>query len=109
MIMIVIYAVIEYICEYRKEGAKHFFKKLGSAILCCIIGILIASVILMPTIHSFMNSARSDEETICEYSGKYYQNIFTINLLTANPNNWSTIGVSSIILLMLPILWLRRK
>lgn len=109
MIMIAIYAVIEYICEYRKEGAKHFFKKLGSAILCCIIGILIASVILMPTIHSFMNSARSDEETICEYSGKYYQNIFTINLLTANPNNWSTIGVSSIILLMLPILWLRRK
>ena len=108
-IMIVIYAIIQYICEYRKEGAKHFFQKLGSAILCYIIGILIAGIILMPTIHSFINSARSDEETICQYSGRYYQNIFTINLLTTNPNNWSIIGVSSIILLMLPILWLKRK
>lgn len=108
-IMIVIYAIIQYICEYRKEGAKHFFQKLGSAILCYIIGILIAGIILMPTIHSFIHSARSDEETICQYSGRYYQNIFTINLLTTNPNNWSIIGVSSIILLMLPILWLKRK
>lgn len=108
-IMIVIYAMIQYICEYRKEGAKHFFQKLGSAILCYVIGILIAGILLMPTIHSFIHSARSGEETICEYNERYYQNIFTINLLTANDNNWSAIGVSSIILLMLPVLGLRRK
>ncbi len=108
-IMIVIYAIIQYICEYRKEGAKHFFKKLGSAILCYVIGILIAGIILMPTIHSFINSARSGEKTLCQYNEEYYQNIFTINLLTVNDNNWSAIGVSSIILLMLPVLWLRKK
>ena len=39
-IMIVIYAIIRYLCEYRKEGVKHFFRKLGSGILIYLIGIL---------------------------------------------------------------------
>ncbi len=108
-IMLVIYAIIQYICEYRKEGIKHFFKKLGSGILAYIIGILIASIILLPTIYAFFNSARTGEETICQYSLDYYKCLFSINLCTAYGDNWSYIGVSSIILLMLPILLMRRK
>ena len=108
-IIIVIYAIISYLCEYRKEGIKHFFKKLSSAVICYVIGILIASVILFPTIYAFMNSARSGEETICQYSSKYYLDLFTKNLVSAYGDNWSFIGVSSIILLMVPILWTRRK
>lgn len=108
-IVIVIYAVITYFCEYRKEGAMHFFKKLGSAVICYIIGILIASIILLPTAYAFINSARSGEDTICQYNIEYYKSVFGINLLTSYGDNWSFIGVSSIILLMLPILWVRRK
>lgn len=108
-IMLAIYAIIQYICEYRKQGVKHFLKKLGSATLAYIIGILIASIILLPTIYAFLNSGRTGEETICQYSLDYYKCLFTINLCTAYGDNWSYIGVSSIILLMLPILLMRRK
>lgn len=108
-IMLVIYAIIQYICEYRKEGVKYFFKKLGSAILAYIIGILIASIILLPTVYAFFNSARTGEECICQYSLDYYKCLFSINLCTAYGENWSYIGVSSIILLMLPILLMRRN
>ncbi len=108
-IMTVIYAIIRYVCEYRKEGIKHFLKKLGSAILCFIIGVLIASIILLPTIYAFLNSARSGEEVVYQYSSEYYKKLFTINLLSVYGENWSYIGVSSIILIMLPILLKRRK
>lgn len=108
-IMIVIYAIIHYACEYRKEGMKHFFKKIGSAVLSYMVGVLIAGIILLPTIYAFLNSARSGEEVICQYGLDYYKSLFSINLLTVYGENWSYIGVSSIILLMLPILWSRRK
>ncbi len=108
-IMLIIYAIIRYVCEYRKEGIKHFFKKLSKAIICYIIGVLIACFILLPTAYAFLNSARSGEETICKYGLDYYKSLFSINLLTSYGLNWSYIGVSSIILLMLPIIWLRRK
>ncbi len=108
-ILTFIYAIIRYICEYRKEGIKHFFKKLGGAVLCYMIGILIAGIILLPTAYAFLNSPRSGEEITIQYGMKYYRNLFTVNLLTSYDANWSMIGVSSIILLMLPILWSRRK
>lgn len=108
-IMIIIYAIIRYIVMYRKEGTKYFLKKLVKAISAYIIGILIAGIILLPTIYAFLNSARSGEEVICKYGQDYYKSLFSINLLTVYGENWSYIGVSSIILLMLPILWSRRK
>lgn len=108
-IMIVLYAIICYCCHYRKEGWNHCFKKVGSAFLSYLVGILIASIILLPTVYAFFNSARSGEETICQYALDYYKSLFSINLLSVYGENWSYIGVSSIILLMLPILWKRRK
>ena len=108
-IMIVIYAIIKYFCEYRKEGLKYFLQKLSSGIIIYIIGILIASIILFPTIYAFLNSARSGEENVCEYTLDYYKSLFSINLLTVYGENWSVIGVSSIILVMLPIFLSRIK
>lgn len=108
-IMIILYAILRYFFVYRKEGVTYFFKKLGGGILTYIIGILIAGVILFPTIYAFLNSARSGEEAICQYGLDYYKSLFSINLLTAYGDNWSFVGVSSIILLMLPILWIRKK
>ncbi len=108
-IMLVIYAIIRYLCEYRKEGVKHFFRKLGSGILIYVIGILIASIILLPTIYAFLNSARTGEDAICQYSLDYYKSLFSINLFTVYGDNWSYIGVSSVILVMLPVLLMRRK
>lgn len=108
-IMLIIYAIIRYLHEYRKEGVKRFFRKLGSGILIYVIGILIASIILLPTIYAFLNSARTGEDTICQYSLDYYKSLFSINLFTVYGDNWSYIGVSSIILVMLPVLLMRRK
>ncbi len=108
-IMIAIYAIIKYFCEYRKNGLKHFLQKLGSGIIIYIIGILIASVILFPTIYAFLNSARCEEEKVCEYTLEYYKSLFSINLLTVYGENWSFIGISSIILIMLPVFLSRIK
>lgn len=90
-IMLVIYAMIKYICEYRKEGRKYFWKKLGSGILAYIIGILIVGIILFPTIYAFFNSSRSGEEVICKYTLNYYKSLFSVNLLTVYGDNWSYI------------------
>lgn len=48
----IIYAIVKYIFEYN-NGLKEFLSKFISAIGCYIIGILMASVILLPTIYAF--------------------------------------------------------
>ncbi len=103
----VIYAIIKYMIEYN-QGIKVFLKKMFTAIGCYIVGILMASVILLPTIYAFLNSARTGYEQTWQYSSGFYVNFF-IGLISMRFNNWTVISVSSIILLMLPILFTKLK
>lgn len=103
-ILAVIYAIIKYICEYRQESLKFFLNKLGSSVLCYITGIMISGIILLPTIYSFINSARGDIGVGYLYTVTYYYNLIPALITTPGPN-WNFIGVSSIILLMIPVLF----
>jgi len=103
----VIYAVVKYIIEYN-NGRKEFFKKVFTAIGCYILGVLMASIVLLPTIYAFLSSARGGNEQILQYSPNFYENFF-MGFICTRFSNWTVIAVSSIILLMIPILFTKLK
>lgn len=102
-----IYAVIKYIFEYNK-GIKEFWKKAGSAILCYIIGILMAGIILLPTIYAFINSTRTDSGLVSSYISGFYE-FFFMGIISMRYKNWTAIGLSSLIILMIPALITKLK
>lgn len=106
-IIAVIYGVIKYIFEYN-NGVKEFFKKTGSAILCYIIGIFMASIILLPTIYAFLNSARTESEQVTTYIQGFYEQFF-MGIISMRFKNWAVIAVSSIVILMIPIIFTKLK
>lgn len=101
------YAIVKYIFEYNK-GIRDFFKKVFTAGLCYIIGILMASIILLPTIYAFLNSARTGCEQTSLYCSDFYQNLF-MGLICMRFKNWTVISISSIVILMVPILLTKLK
>lgn len=103
----VIYALIKYIFEYN-DGLKDFFNKLGNAVLCYVVGILMASVILLPTVYAFLNSARTESVQVSTYISQFYEYFF-MGIVSMRFKNWTAIGVSSIVILMIPILFTKLK
>ena len=103
----IIYALIKYLFEYNK-GIKELLKKIGSAILCYIVGILMASIILLPTIYAFLNSARTEYEQLRVYTDNFYEFLF-MGIISMRFKNWAVIGVSSIVILIIPILITKLK
>ena len=103
----VIYGVVKYIFEYN-EGIKVFFKKIGSAALCYIVAILIASIIFLPTVYAFLCSTRTGTEQATTYISGYYKYFF-MGIVSLRFKNWSAIAVSSIVVLMIPILLTKLK
>jgi len=106
-IISVIYAVIKYIFEYN-NGIKEFWNKAGSAIFCYIIGILMAGIILLPTIYAFLNSTRTDSGQVSSYISGFYE-FFFMGIISMRYKNWTAIGVSSLVILMIPALITKLK
>lgn len=107
VIIDIIYAIIKYIVEYN-NGIKDFIKKFFEAVLCYAIGILMASIVLLPTIYAFLNSARTNFEHSYQYASNFYKYFF-MGLISFRFTNWTVIGVSSIVLLMIPTLFTKLK
>lgn len=106
-IVTVLYGLVKYIFEYN-QGIKVFFKKLGSSVICYIVAIAMSCIILLPTIYAFLNSARTEATQVSTYMTHYYKFFFT-GLISMNFKNWTVIGISSIIILMIPILFTKLK
>ena len=102
-----IYGIVKYIFEYN-EGIKGLFNKIGNAIVCYIVGILMAGIILLPTIYTFFNSARTDSLQVSNYTSGFYSYLF-MGIVSMKYKNWTVIGVSSIVILMIPILLTKLK
>lgn len=102
-----IYGITKYIFEYN-EGFKIFIKKIASAIICYIIGLLMASVILLPTVYAFFNSARTESIQVTTYISNYYKFLY-MGIFSMRFKNWAVIAVSVIVLLMIPILFTKLK
>ncbi len=106
-IVSVIYGVVKYIFEYN-NGIKDFLRKFGNAAVCYIVGLLMAGVILLPTIYAFLNSARTESTQVTSYISKFYE-FFFMGIISMRYKNWTAIAVSSIVILIIPILFTRLK
>lgn len=104
-ILTFIYAIVKYINEYKSQGTKVFFTKFFKTLLSYIIGVLIAGIILLPTVYAFLNSARTDSR-YTYYSLGYYAKLFFMDNSTPY---WTRVYVSSIFLSILPIAIFRIK
>ena len=102
-ILILIYALIKYIFEYKNEGIKFLLKKIIQGLICFFIAILMASFIFLPTVYAYLNSIRLGEPNFYLFSKAWYQKLAT-GLISTECEYWNVYGVSSIVLLMLPLL-----
>lgn len=98
-----IYAIIKFLCEYKENGYRFLFKKFLKAIMVYIIGVMVAGIILLPTIYAYINSNRLGNAETTKYGMKYYKIIF-VGLTSNNSLYWSRICVSSIAILMAPMM-----
>lgn len=103
----IIYATVRYLVEYH-QGLHHFLKKVGSAVICYALGILMAGIILLPIIYAFIHSARTGCEQIRQYQPLFYQ-YFVTGIVCMRFKNWTAIAMASIVILMVPMLFLKRK
>ena len=104
-ILAVIYAIVKFIVEYREEGLKTFGIKFIKTVFSYIIGVMIGSIILLPTIYAFLNSDRAGVD-YTYYSLGYYEKLFF-----GQPDTpfWSKTYVFAILLLILPVAILNQK
>ena len=103
----VLYFVLKYVFEYN-QGIKLFFQKTLWAIGCYVAGCLMASVILLPTLYAFLNSARTEYCQKLVYCNQFYDFLF-LGLICLRFKNWTVISVSAIVILMLPVLFTKMK
>ena len=107
-LILAIYGVILVIYTYHSFGFKHVFFRLLRLLGYSILGLLLSSFILVPTIYSFFHSARSGGMEIFSYAPYYFRN-FLPSLITMENGYWRYFGVQSIILMTLPIFLRNRK
>lgn len=107
-IILVIYASVIYFWGYREKGIKYFFRTLLKVVGYYLIGILLSGIVLVPTIYAFLNSARSDTETVIRFSSTYYQN-FLMNHLNINGTSWMVVGLTSLFIPLLSLVFINIK
>ena len=107
-IIIAIYGLILIFLNYRKDGIKKILKKLFTIFIYSVIGILMASIVLLPAAIAFLTSNRSGNLEILNYSINYYRS-FASSLISYYGGNWSCLGVFPIVLIVLPLFIKNRK
>ena len=107
-ICIMIYGIIITISHHKQKEPSYIIKKLIKTFFYALIGVLLSSFILIPTGYAFLNSTRTDS-SIYMYTSTYYKNLVESLISTNNTGNWSLIGISSIILAILPQFIKNRK
>lgn len=106
-IIIGIYSIILTINYYKKDGFKFILKKLLQILLYSILGILLVSVILIPTAYLYLTSSRVGFE-VYPYTINYYKS-FLPSLIIFDSSYWRVFTVHSIILIGLPYFIKHRK
>ncbi len=98
-VVVMIYGIILAYKNYSDK--KMIIKKVCMALFYAIVGIMMASIVLIPTFESFINSPRTSSN-LYFYTFDYYPRLLASLISTDNTGNWSIIGISSIILITLP-------
>ena len=97
---IIIYGIIIAINKYK--NIKKIINVLFKTLIYALIGLLISSYFLLPTIQSYFSSTRTGS-IFYLYTPLYYLRLIPSLISVENTGNWSLIGVSGIILGILPI------
>ena len=105
-ILTFIYAIVKYCTEYKDNGMKLFWNKFAKTFLCYIIGVLSASILLLPTIYAFLNNSRSDNTAFTYYPINYYAKLI---FLSDKTPFWAKVSVCPLALILLPISILNYK
>ena len=100
-ICIMIYGIILILSIYKNKSIKDLIIKLLITLFYAVIGVLLSSFILIPTANAYLTSTRTDS-SIYLYTLQYYKNLAETLISTNNTGNWSIIGISSIILAIIP-------
>ena len=105
-ILAFIYAIIKYWNEYTENGWKAFWIKLSKTTLCYIIGVLSASILLLPTIYAFLNNSRGIDTGCTYYTLKYYAKLL---FLSDKTPYWARVSVCPLAITLLPVAILNYK
>lgn len=103
VILSLIYAFGIYLFEIDHKSLKDFIAKLIKAAICFGISILLSSFILLPVLYAFKNSGRIPITLMADYNISYYKNLIHNLFIISDSGFSTTIGCSSLLLLMLPI------
>lgn len=106
-LLIALYGIILAFHEY-KGNYRLIIKKLLITFGCAVVGLLMASIIIIPTLNAFLSSTRTGD-SLYFYSIKYYLNLIPSLITVKNVGNWSLIGVSSLFLVIIPAFLAKRK
>ena len=99
-----LYAVLLFFIDNDNKKISNFVKKLFGASFCFFIAFLISSIILIPTIHVFLNLDTGLRNSLTGfYSLAYYRNL-VLAYVTTHSNIWQTIGVSPLCIMLAPLL-----
>ena len=105
-ILTFIYAIIKYWNEYTENGWKTFWTKFAKTTLCYIIGVLSASILLLPTIYAFLNNSRGIDTGCTYYTLKYYAKLL---FLSDKTPYWARVSVCPLAITLLPVAILNYK
>lgn len=105
-ILTFIYAIIKYWNEYEESGLKTFITKFAKTTLCYIVGVLSASIILLPTIYAFFNNSRGIDTGCTYYTLNYYAKLLFMSDKTPY---WARVSICSLSITLLPIACLNYK
>ena len=107
-LIIAIYGIILWLNEYKGKYKKNIFK-LFMALVYALVGVMMCSFILVPTIYQFLNSSRTDVVANISYSINYYRTLLSSLTTSGAGINWSVISISAIVLFSLPLFIKIRK
>ena len=99
-IIAMIYGIV--LLYKNNKQKKEIVKKVFLAIIYAVVGVLMASVVLFPTFEAFISSPRSGG-SLFFYSIEYYSKLPAALISTNDTGNWSIFGISSIVLITLPL------
>jgi len=110
-VLIFMYAVMRYFQLYGKKTIRHFLTYVWTAVYSYLIGLLLSSVLFVPIVGEFLQSSREPGKFasgLLIYPTKYYWSLI-LNVFVSERYLWTVFGFSSFALLLLPMLWMKRK
>lgn len=106
-----IYAVIRYFHLYGTKNINQIFYYIWKSVYSYLIGLLLSGFLFVPVVWGFLQSSREPGEFASGlnfYPVKYYWSLF-LNLFISERYLWTVFGFSAFVLLLIPMLWIRRK